>query len=196
MLNTLRKAGLAIAASLLALPILTTPISAQAPATGARGDLDGPGWTGLTRPDDVVLARQSLMAAIDTMMRPIDQFTVDPDMDRAMLTENAFQIASMLKATPHLFPPTTNTYAPGADYPATIAMPAVWENFDAFTAMAESAENAALTLGRARDDDARRTAAVNLRATCDGCHAVYMEPYQPAIPSSDDADFDFDAIFE
>src|SRR5512143_753761 len=72
----------------------------------------GPGWTGVTRPQDVIAARQELMEHAEILMEPIDTITVKEVTNEDQLRTNATAIEAMLGALPHLFPPTTNLYDP------------------------------------------------------------------------------------
>ena len=156
----------------------------------------GPGWTGTTRPEAVIAARQALMFAIEELMRPIDTYTVDDSVDPDEVTANANTIAAMLQAVPHLFPPTTNIYDPEAEEPDTLALPQIWVDFSSFYSLAEAATNAATTLSEAVTPDELRTGALALRATCDACHAINLRPYEPSEVTEEDLDFDFDSIFK
>jgi cytochrome c556 len=156
---------------------------------------NGPGWTGTTNPQDVIAARQALMLAIEDLMRPIDTYTVDPTEDPDVLVANAATIDAMLQAVPHLFPPTTNLYDADAELPETLALPNIWENFPAFYTMAAASRAAALALAEAQGADALRNGALNLRATCDSCHALNLRPYVPSAISDEDRNFDFDSLF-
>jgi cytochrome c556 len=136
------------------------------------------------------------MLAIEDQMLPIDTYTVDESVDTAALTANAATIAAMLQATPHLYPPTTNLYDPDTDYPETLALPRIWEDFATFAAMADGSVMAAEALTAARDPDTLRSAAINLRATCDACHALHLRPYVPSQVTEEDLNFDFDSLFD
>lgn len=155
---------------------------------------DGPGWTGITQPREVIAVRQALMIEIERLMRPLDSFTAGQPAELADLRSAATTIAPMLLVTPHLFPPTTNLYDPAAEEPATLAMPAIWQNFAAFAALATASAAAATTAAEKTDAEELRAAARTLRATCDACHAPYLRPYVAAEVSKEDLDFDFDSV--
>ena len=144
----------------------------------------------------VIAERQALMAELESLMRPIDSFTVGEALDQKELRAAAATISQELLALPKLFPPDTNLYDPAVATPATLALPAIWQNFSAFTALAESASAAATKVSNAHDADELRAAALALRAACDACHAPFLRPYQPSTVSSEDLEFDFDAVFE
>lgn len=156
---------------------------------------DGQGWTGVTNPEDVIAARQALMAELERLMEPIDSFTVGDEEDPDELRSAATTIAQLLRAVPHLFPPTTNLYDPAAETPPTIALPAIWQSFSTFYTLANSAVASAESLAKAKTPDALRSGGTALRASCDACHAPFLRAYQPAKPSEEDANFDFDQVF-
>jgi len=156
---------------------------------------EGQGWTGVTSPADVIAARQALMMDMERLMEPIDSFTVGEDEDPEELASAATTIAQMLRAVPHLFPPTTDLYDPAAETPPTIALPAIWQNFSAFYMLANASAASAESLAKAKTPDALRNGGVALRATCDACHAPFLRAYQPSKPSEEDTNFDFDKVF-
>lgn len=53
-----------------------------------------------------------------------------------------------------------------------------------------------MTLAEASGPDALRSAAANLRATCDACHTLHVRPYVPSQVSEEDTNFDFDSLFD
>jgi cytochrome c556 len=156
----------------------------------------GPGWTGLTHPKDVIAARQSIMIETERIMRPIDEFEAGEAADEDALRSTAETIEQFLVALPHLFPPTTNLYDPNVETPETIALPAIWQNFDTFYQLAGNAESAAHAMTQANGTEALRTAARNLRAACDACHAPFLRAYKPAEVSEEDLNFDFDSVLK
>lgn len=169
------------------------PSAPPVPSATAESAPEGPGWTGLTEPEEVIEARRVLMTEAERLIAPIDAFTIGTPADPDLLRENARAIEAMLLALPHLFPPTTNRYDPNVLEPPTTALPAIWENFDAFLAQAEAAEMAAAGLVAAGDDDSLRAASMRLRAACDACHAAYMKPYTPPKALPEDYEFDFES---
>ena len=149
-----------------------------------------------TPPAEVIASRQALMMAMETLMQPIDTYTVDrAGIDTGVMRANAEAIQAMLLVTPQLFPDSTNLYDAKADLPATLAMPEIWKNFAAFRGFATAASGAAASVVESADGGALVEASVGLRAACDACHAVNLLPYE--APSFDsDSDFDFDALFD
>ena len=73
-------------------------------------------------------------------------------------------------------------------------LPALWEDFDAFLALAEAGETAAAAVAAADDAEALRAAGLRLRATCDTCHARFSQPYTPPEVRQEDLEFDFDSV--
>ena len=86
-----------------------TPTASETPATA----VEGPGWTGLTEPEEVIEARRLLMVEAQRLMQPIDDFSIGQPGDAAALRSAATTLEPLLLALPHLCPPTTNL-APGA----------------------------------------------------------------------------------
>lgn len=164
--------------------------TSSGPADNATTD---PAWTGQTRPMDVIQARNELMFQMERLMVPIDTLQVEPVRNVEQLHQHAKAIATMLQVMPHLFPPTTNLYKPeGPDYP-TLALPAIWENFEVFNRMALAASRAASDFAGTSGDEALREAGGKLRAGCTACHARYLRTYVPQKPGPEDYEFDFDA---
>lgn len=177
------------AVSILAAAACLGPARADDPAAT-------PGWTGVTNPEAVILARNALMTEMERLMRPIDSFTVGEPADPADLSSTAITISNMLLSVPHLFPPTTNLYDPDAETPVTIALPAIWNDFPAFAALSAAASATAAAMGSMTEADDLRAGALNLRASCDACHAAFLRPYVAPTVSEEDLQFDFDAFFE
>ena len=163
-------------------------------ALAAQAVPAGPGWTGLTRAQDVILARAELMEHMEELMRPIDTITVGPVKDVEQLRFYAEVLGAMLKTVPHLFPPTTNLYDPKSLTPKTIALPAIWQNWESFYQLAQSSSKAAEDFATAKGDPALRAASRRLRASCDACHALYLRKYEPPKVKASDAEFDFDSV--
>lgn len=156
----------------------------------------GPGsqaWTGLTKPKDVIVARQELMGHIEELMEPIDTLQVKDSDNLATLRFNGEVISAMLLALPHLFPPTTNLYDPKAEQPETLALPPIWTSFDNFYTLATAASHAATNFAEAEGKPAMKTASLALRASCDACHSLYLRPYVPPKFLDSDWNFDFDS---
>lgn len=177
-----RRAGilLAIAAILSVAPVAETAVPTSPEGIG---------------PAQFIAARQALMLAAEELMQPIDTFTVDDSVDQDLIRTNANAIAAMLLAVPQLFPESTNLYDPEAESPVTLALPPIWENFQAFYGLATAASDAATSLSQTFDAAALKNASLALRASCDTCHAVNLLPYEePEFPQDDD--FDFDSLFE
>lgn len=136
------------------------------------------------------------MAQMDQLMVPIDTIQAAPVKNPAQLRANAKAIAAMLLAVPHLFPPGTNLYDAQATEPATLALPAIWKNFDAFRQLAMASSRTAGEMGLAEGDVALRAAGAQLRAGCTACHTLYLRKYVPSKPQASDQDFDFEAALD
>jgi cytochrome c556 len=154
----------------------------------------GPGWTGVTNPQEVIDAREALMIEIERLMKPIDLLTTGERTPPEELRSAATTIAKMLLAVQHLFPPTTNLYDAKAETPVTIALPAIWTSFPAFEQMAKASAAAAEAMAATQDPQGLEAAGLKLRATCDACHAPYLRAYVAEGVSSDDVNFDFDSV--
>jgi cytochrome c556 len=150
----------------------------------------GPGWTGVTQPKDVITARQEIMEHAEILMEPIDTITVKEVKNEEQLRSNAEAISAMLGAFPHLFPPTTNLYDPKVEQPKTLALPAIWKDFDSFYKLAAAASAAAEAMGETHGKQQLRTASLRLRASCDACHTLFLRPYKG--PAFQDSDYKFD----
>ena len=152
-----------------------------------------PGWTGVTKPKEVIVARQELMEHIEELMEPIDTIQVKDTNDLDRLRLNGEVISAMLLALPHLFPPTTNLYDAKAEQPQTLALPPIWKSFDGFYTLATAASKAATELSEAQGKPAMKKASLKLRASCDACHVLYLRPYMPPKVLESDLNFDFDS---
>ena len=154
---------------------------------------DGPGWTGVTRVKDVITARQEIMEHAEILMEPIDTITVTEVTNADQLRKNAEAISAMLGAFPHLFPPTTNLYDPKVVEPKTLALPAIWQNFDSFYQLAAAASKAAEAMSETHGKQQLRTASLALRASCDACHTLFLRPYTGPVFQESDYKFDFES---
>ena len=168
-------AGSLIAAAFAALAVTTTGTPT------ARGAERVPGLTGADHPDDVVMARQLLMDGVDADMAAIDLFGAGTDAPLALLKEHADRISTGLSIFPHLFPPQTKP-SDTLSTPTT-ATPAIWDNFDAFYAMAQTAAMTAFDASKADTTPEKfKELGTQLRAACDGCHAKFMHVEGPSKP--------------
>jgi cytochrome c556 len=157
---------------------------------------DGPGWTGLTEPEELIEAREALMVEMERIMRPLDSYTIGEPASPDELRSISQTVSQMMLAIPHLFPPTTNLYDPNVPIPKTLALPAIWKNWDSFEKLAEAAEVQASKITNMRTPDELKAGALALRATCDACHALYLRPYVPAKVTDEDRNFDFDSVLK
>jgi cytochrome c556 len=155
----------------------------------------GPGWTGLTEPEEIIEAREAIMVEMERIMQPLDSYTIGEPADPDELRSIAQTVSQMMLAIPHLFPPTTNLYDPKAIEPKTLALPPVWKNWDTFKKLAIATHEQAEDVARMKTPDELRAGALALRATCDACHAGFLRPYVPAKVEESDLNFDFDSVF-
>jgi cytochrome c556 len=147
------------------------------------------------RPADIIAAREELMVAAESLMVPIDTYTVDDTVDTALMRVNANAIAAMVAALPNLFPESTNLYKADDATPATLALPAIWKNFASFYSFAQTASEAATHLTQTGDGEALRQASLALRASCDACHAVNLLPYEEPEVTQEERDY-IDSLFK
>jgi cytochrome c556 len=155
-----------------------------------------PGPIAASQPADLIHARYKLMEQMDQLMVPIDSIQAVAVKNPQQLRANGKVIAAMLLAVPHLFPPNTNLYDPKVAEPATLALPAIWKNFDTFQQLALATSRTADEMGLAEGDAALRAAGNKLRAGCNACHVLYLRKYVPQKPQASDQDFDFDAALD
>jgi len=193
---SIRRPGIArrIVAVCIAFGMGVALNAGAARAQGAAKGADGAGWTGMTHAEAIVAARRAVMLEVERLMRPLDAHAAGEPADPDMLREAAGTISTFLLAVPHLFPPTTDLYDASAEIPATVARSEIWQDFDAFYELAETAAAAAADALTASAPDLP-AAAARLREACDACHARFMRSYSPPAVSEEDLEFDFDALF-
>jgi cytochrome c556 len=128
---------------------------------------------------DTIFARKILMGSIDANMDEIETMLApESTLDLTEGRHHADIISIMLMAFPHMFPPTTNQWTAGADRDAaldTYAAPELWAHFADFYQKADAASKVAFAASRAPDAAAFRARIGELRAACNGCHAVYQK---------------------
>jgi cytochrome c556 len=131
-------------------------------------------------PKDTIFARKILMGAIDMNMDEIETMLApEGKLVLGDAQEHAETISTMLMAFPHLFPPPTNQWKPGADRdPATdtFANPDLWSNFAEFYRRAGEASKIAWDASRAKRPDEFRSLIGQLRQRCNACHALNLKP--------------------
>jgi cytochrome c556 len=133
------------------------------------------------------------MQELERQIAPLDQFTLGKAAELDTLRAAAVTMEPILIAFPHLFPPTTNLYEPTQLESPTIALPAIWENFERFQQIAFDTEQAAVAIAEAKTAGELRAAARGLRARCDACHAGFTRAYTPPQFLPEDYEFDFDS---
>ena len=130
-------------------------------------------------PKDTIFARKILMGAIDMNMDEIETMLApEGKLVLSDAQEHAETISTMLMAFPHLFPPATNQWKPGADRdPATdtFANPDLWSNFADFYRRAGEASKIAWDASRAKRPDEFRSLIGQLRQRCNACHASNLK---------------------
>ena len=130
-------------------------------------------------PKDTIFARKILMDTIGHNMDELEEMVRSSQpVDLAESGEHADTISVMLMAFPHLFPPATNQWKPGAERdPATdtFANPGLWSNFSDFYQRAAEASKIAWSASRAKRADEFRPLIGQLRQRCNACHALNMK---------------------
>jgi cytochrome c556 len=128
---------------------------------------------------DTIFARKILMGGIDMNMDEIETMLApEGKLVLADAQEHAETISTMLMAFPHLFPPATNQWKPGAERdPAadTFANPDLWSNFADFYQRANEASKIAWAASRAKRADEFRPLIGQLRQRCNACHALNLK---------------------
>jgi cytochrome c556 len=127
---------------------------------------------------DVIAARKLLMDSIMNNMDKIQEMISERRIDPSVSRECADNIASMLMAFPHLFPPSSNQWKEDVDLDPvkdTFASPDIWTEFADFSRRAAAAANTALELRRADNGDDVKRLYRALGIACDTCHALYLK---------------------
>lgn len=127
---------------------------------------------------DVIAARKLLMDSIMNNMDRIQEMISERRIDLGVSRACADNIASMLAAFPHLFPPGSNQWKEDVDLDPvkdTFASPDIWTEFSDFSRRAAAAANTALELRRADNEDDVKRLYRALGIACDTCHALYMK---------------------
>lgn len=169
-----------VASSRLAIAAITVLAIVVAASAGARCEDRAPGLTGLDRSDDVIQARQLLMDGIESEMMAIELGSEGKASQLDDLKARADRINTLLTAFPHLFPPQTKPGVSADGSPVnTTATLAIWNDFDAFYALARDAAATAYDASQAGTADQFAEQAKKLRLACDGCHARYMHVEPP-----------------
>ena len=118
---------------------------------------------------DTIFARKILMGAIDMNMDEIETMLApEGKLVLSDAQEHAETISTMLMAFPHLFPPATNQWKPGANRD-------LWSNFADFYQRATEASKIAWSASRAKRADEFRPLIGQLRQRCNACHALNLK---------------------
>jgi len=126
---------------------------------------------------DVIWARKILMATIGDNADQIRSMISERNIDLNKAQEAARNISVMLKAFPHLFPPTSNQWKEGVSDPVTdtIASPDIWTDFSDFYRLATGVANIADDISHADNEEEVRNRFRALGINCDLCHALYLK---------------------
>jgi cytochrome c556 len=127
---------------------------------------------------DLIFARKTMMSTLSDHMDQIEMMIASGKINLDSAHEHADTISVMFMAFPHLFPASSNQWKPNADLdPATdtFASPDVWTKFPDFYQRATAASKIAYDMSRAENADKLKAGAKELRAACDGCHALNLK---------------------
>lgn len=127
---------------------------------------------------DAIAARKTVMDTLSDRMDQIEQMISTNKINLDAAHEDADTISVMLMAFPHLFPPASNQWKPGAEIDpvtGTYASPDVWSKFADFYRRAADASKTAYDMSRADKPDALKAKTAELRTDCNGCHAAYLK---------------------
>lgn len=123
---------------------------------------------------DIVYGRQVLMTALLNLMLPIDRAAAGDSFDLGDARRRAESISAILVAFPFMFPEGAGPEETRDNDWPSIALPAVWEENEAFHEKAEEVSEIAFDLVAITDEAAFRAKARELRQGCDSCHASFM----------------------
>ena len=127
---------------------------------------------------DVIFARKILMSSIGENMDELDTMVETNSIDVAHGASHADAISVMMLSFPHLFPPASNEWKPNVDKDPgtdTFAAPEIWTRFADFYQRSSEAAKSAYNASRARNEEEFKKYVTELRADCDGCHALYQK---------------------
>jgi cytochrome c556 len=127
---------------------------------------------------DAILARKTMMGALSDKMDDIETAISAGKVDLDQARAAADTVSVYLMAFPHLFPPVTNQWKPGADRdPATdtFASPDVWTKFADFYQIATAAAKSAFAASRAQSEAELKATIEQLRLQCNACHTAYLK---------------------
>jgi cytochrome c556 len=126
---------------------------------------------------DVISARKTMMDFMCDRMAQIEAMIGQGKVDVAFAQASGDAMSAMLRAFPHLFPPSSNRWRPDDPDPVsqTLASPAIWTGFADFYREAAEAAKIAHAMGRAGTAEDVKSRARELRIVCDSCHALYLE---------------------
>ena len=122
----------------------------------------------------IVKERMDVMSDIGKSMKVLGAFVKDEKTYNADAAKAAAEsIGAHAKMIPHLFPE-------GSNKKPSEALPAIWNDWTAFTAIAAEMETAAgalsIAAGDATDAEGIRPAFLSLAKTCKGCHQKFRLP--------------------
>ena len=125
-------------------------------------------------PAGPIRERHELMEAIGSSAEDINNaFSIGTEgFDVAVIQREAGEIAMAAHQIPSLFPK-------GSTDPNSRALPAIWENWDKFTGLANALETSAQSLSNAAaagDDENLKEKSKKVFANCKSCHDQFRKP--------------------
>jgi cytochrome c556 len=124
-------------------------------------------------PEDAVAERQNHMSTLGDNIRIVARFVRSGEGDMETVAEAARTMDEAAADLPALFPEGT-----GVGVSDSEALPVIWENWSAFTEVAQSAEQEITALAEAAeggDPDAIRAQFARVGRSCSACHDTYRE---------------------
>ena len=123
--------------------------------------------------EDAVTERQNHMSTLGDNIRIVARFVRSGEGDMETVAEAARTMDEAAADLPALFPEGT-----GVGVSDSEALPVIWENWSAFTEVAQSAEQEITALADAAesgDPDAIRAQFARVGRSCSACHDTYRE---------------------
>jgi len=142
-----------------------------------------PSITAYSHAEDMVTARILQMVEIEALQLRMEAYAAGAEDDPDLMRSLAYSVSSLMLAVPHLFPSTTNFMElPHSEDVSTVALPAIWQDFETFYALAIGVSDVALETAQAEDEATLKAGIAAIRQGCDACHASFMQAYAPPIP--------------
>lgn len=116
------------------------------------------------------MARSAIMGQLDLLVSGVDEKVAAGDLDSARFEME--YAAAMISSIPWLFPAPTEAQPQDE---ASNALPAIWTEFDQFTALTESAKTAAEDAAFSGTPEAFGAGFETMKTACAACHDKYVK---------------------